>query len=128
MGQILGIDLGSNSIGWAIVDTEKKEVINLGCKIYENPIDEIQINEVTVLNKSDRKTKNASALFINIYKSFSDNQSFLILFFLQIITFSLMLMNLHDWKFWFSISFAVLLAFFITYYSRSEKEKSKVID
>ena len=64
MGQILGIDLGSNSIGWAIVDTEKKEVINLGCKIYENPIDEIQINEVTVLNKSDRKTKNASALFI----------------------------------------------------------------
>lgn len=110
MGRILGIDLGSNSIGWAIVDIEKKEVINLGCQIYKNPIEKIQVNEITVLNKSDRKTKNASALFINIYKLFSDNQSFLILFFLQIITFSLMLMNLHDWKFWFSTSFAVLLA------------------
>lgn len=55
MGRILGIDLGSNSIGWAIVDIEKKEVINLGCQIYKNPIEKIQVNEITVLNKSDRK-------------------------------------------------------------------------
>lgn len=39
MGRILGLDFGSNSIGWAIVDTEKNKVINMGCKIYENPID-----------------------------------------------------------------------------------------
>ena len=110
MGQILGIDLGSNSIGWAIADTQKNEVINLGCKIHENPIDKININGVTVLDKSKGKTKNVLVLFSKIYKFFFDNQSFLILFFLQIITFSLMLMNLHDWKFWFSISFAVLLA------------------
>lgn len=110
MGRILGLDFGSNSIGWAIVDTEKNKVINMGCKIYENPIDEINVNGIAVLNKSDRKTRNVLILLNRIYKFFSDNQLFLILFFLQIITFSLMLMNLHDWKFWFSISFAVLLA------------------
>lgn len=110
MGRILGLDFGSNSIGWAIVDTEKNKVINMGCKIYENPIDEISANGIAVLNKSDRKTRNVLILLNRIYKFFSDNQLFLILFFLQIITFSLMLMNLHDWKFWFSISFAVLLA------------------
>ncbi len=110
MGRILGLDFGSNSIGWAIVDTEKNKVINMGCKIYENPIDEINANGIAVLNKSDRKTRNVLILLNRIYKFFSDNQLFLILFFLQIITFSLMLMNLHDWKFWFSISFAVLLA------------------
>ena len=110
MGRILGLDFGSNSIGWAIVDTEKNKVINMGCKIYENPIDEINVNGIAVLNKSDRKPRNVLILLNRIYKFFSDNQLFLILFFLQIITFSLMLMNLHDWKFWFSISFAVLLA------------------
>ncbi len=110
MGRILGLDFGSNSIGWAIVDTEKNKVINMGCKIYENPIDEINANGIAVLNKSDRKPRNVLILLNRIYKFFSDNQLFLILFFLQIITFSLMLMNLHDWKFWFSISFAVLLA------------------
>ena len=110
MGRILGLDFGSNSIGWAIVDTEKNKVINMGCKIYENPIDEINANGIAVLNKSDRKTRNVLILLNRIYKFFSDNQLFLILFFLQIITFSLMLMNLHDWKFWFSTSFAVLLA------------------
>lgn len=110
MGRILGFDLGSNSIGWAIVDTEKNKGINLGCKIYENPIDEINVNGVTVFDKSDRKTRNVLVLLSRIYKFFSDNQSLLILFFLQIIIFSLMLMNLHDWKFWFNISFAVLLA------------------
>lgn len=38
MGKILGLDLGSNSIGWAIVDSEKKEIINMGCKVFENPV------------------------------------------------------------------------------------------
>ena len=110
MGRILGLDFGSNSIGWAIVDTEKNKVINMRCKIYENPNDEINAKGIADLYKTDRKTRNVLILLNRIYKFFSDNQLFLILFFLQIITFSLMLMNLHDWKFWFSISFAVLLA------------------
>lgn len=38
MGKILGLDIGTNSIGWAIVDSDKKEIIDMGCKIFEHPI------------------------------------------------------------------------------------------
>ena len=34
MERILGLDLGSNSIGWAIVDIEEKKIIDMGCRIF----------------------------------------------------------------------------------------------
>lgn len=109
MGRVLGLDFGSNSIGWAIVDIEKKEIINMGCKIYENSIDEVNVNGITVSNKSEKRERKALILS-KIPRFVLKNQSFLALLFLQIVTISLMLINLHDWRFWFSISFAVLIA------------------
>ncbi|MDR0430862.1 MAG: hypothetical protein LBH58_10355 [Tannerellaceae bacterium] len=109
MGRILGLDFGSNSIDWAIVDTEKREVVNIGCKIYKKSVDEINVNGITVLDKSNKKAIKGLMSSSKIRIFFLRNQSFSILFFLQIITFFLMLINLHDWKFWFNISFAVLL-------------------
>ncbi|MDY5969022.1 MAG: HNH endonuclease domain-containing protein [Bacteroidales bacterium] len=37
MGKILGLDLGTNSIGWAVVDTERKEIVGAGSRII--PLD-----------------------------------------------------------------------------------------
>jgi len=34
MGKILGLDLGTNSIGWAIVDTEDNKIENCGVRIF----------------------------------------------------------------------------------------------
>jgi len=34
MSKILGLDLGSNSIGWALVDSSQKKIIGLGCRIF----------------------------------------------------------------------------------------------
>jgi len=34
MSKILGLDLGSNSIGWALVDSSQKKIIDLGCRIF----------------------------------------------------------------------------------------------
>ncbi|MEM8522970.1 hypothetical protein [Flavobacterium sp. PL12] len=34
MGKYLGLDLGTDSIGWAIIDNDTNQVINSGVNIY----------------------------------------------------------------------------------------------
>lgn len=34
MAKILGLDLGTNSIGWAVVDDEKNEILGMGSRIF----------------------------------------------------------------------------------------------
>ncbi len=34
MAKILGLDLGTNSVGWAVVDKESKEIIDAGVRIF----------------------------------------------------------------------------------------------
>ena len=35
MGKILGLDLGSNSIGWAVVDKDNRKVCRTGVRIFQ---------------------------------------------------------------------------------------------
>ncbi|MDD3005916.1 hypothetical protein, partial [Flavobacterium sp.] len=35
MSRILGLDLGTNSIGWAIIDNETNSLLNSGIKIFK---------------------------------------------------------------------------------------------
>ena len=35
MSRILGLDLGTNSIGWAIIDNETSSLLNSGVKIFK---------------------------------------------------------------------------------------------
>ncbi len=41
MAQILGLDLGTNSIGWAIVDDKNQQIINLGSRIFPMGVDNL---------------------------------------------------------------------------------------
>src|SRR5690554_5654826 len=34
MARILGLDLGTNSIGWAVVDDEEKQISGMGSRIF----------------------------------------------------------------------------------------------
>ena len=34
MAKILGLDLGTNSIGWAVVDTSEKKIVDTGIRIF----------------------------------------------------------------------------------------------
>src|SRR5690554_1422850 len=34
MAKILGLDLGTNSIGWAVVDDEENQILGMGCRIF----------------------------------------------------------------------------------------------
>ncbi|NLX62543.1 MAG: type II CRISPR RNA-guided endonuclease Cas9 [Tissierellia bacterium] len=35
MGKILGLDIGISSVGWSILDTEKKEIVDMGVRLFE---------------------------------------------------------------------------------------------
>ncbi|MDR3046942.1 MAG: type II CRISPR RNA-guided endonuclease Cas9, partial [Bacteroidales bacterium] len=41
MKRILGLDLGTNSIGWALVDAEQKQILGMGSRII--PMDAVQM-------------------------------------------------------------------------------------
>lgn len=51
MAKILGLDLGTNSIGWALIDDERKEIIKTGVRIFPEGVKDI--------NQSKEKSKNA---------------------------------------------------------------------
>jgi len=38
MGYTLGLDLGSNSIGWACIDPEKKQIIAMGSRVFKEGV------------------------------------------------------------------------------------------
>lgn len=47
MGKILGLDLGSNSIGWAVIEDELKQIIGTGVRIFPKGVNEEKGNEVS---------------------------------------------------------------------------------
>ncbi|MDD2550125.1 MAG: hypothetical protein PHD00_08535, partial [Bacteroidales bacterium] len=55
MGKILGLDLGTNSIGWAIVDTEDNKIENCGVRIFPEGV----VKE-TIGTGDREQTKNAT--------------------------------------------------------------------
>ena len=55
MSKILGLDLGTNSIGWAIVDDKENKIINTGVRIFPEGI------EPDTIGKGDKEqSKNAA--------------------------------------------------------------------
>jgi len=55
MSKILGLDLGTNSIGWAVVDNEKNEILGMGSRIFPEGV------KSDTIGKGDKEeSKNAS--------------------------------------------------------------------
>ena len=46
MGKYLGLDLGTDSIGWAIIDNDTNHVINSGVNIYNTDFKNKQFTPV----------------------------------------------------------------------------------
>ena len=108
MSKILGLDLGTHSIGWALIDSEKNEIINMGCKIFEHPIKVSRSRKISFRGLGEegvqilKNTDNALVFFLR-------DKVISILCILQIITLFLLLLNIHNWQFWFGLSFTVLI-------------------
>lgn len=55
MAKILGLDLGTNSIGWAVVDDEKHQIIGMGSRIFPEGV------KAETIGKGDKEeSKNAA--------------------------------------------------------------------
>lgn len=51
MGKVLGLDVGTNSLGWALVDIDEKEIIDMGVRVFQEG--------VNGLNTGKEESKNA---------------------------------------------------------------------
>lgn len=57
MAKILGLDLGTNSIGWAIVDNEKQEILGMGSRIFLEGVNNLGEGEGRELSKNAGRTE-----------------------------------------------------------------------
>lgn len=108
MSKILGFDLGESSIGWAILDSEKGEIVNMGCKVFQSTCQRKKYKINNVPKEVSNKTQ-ALLILGKYFKFIQVNSIVVILFSLLITTIIFLLMNLHDWQFWFSLSFTALI-------------------
>ena len=59
MNYTLGLDLGTNSIGWALVDSEKKEIIDAGVRVFPEGVDKINSEKEASRNQVRRTARQA---------------------------------------------------------------------
>ncbi len=63
MAKILGLDLGTNSIGWAVIDDEQKEILGVGSRIFSEGVNIDSKNQSeTSKNKVRRGARGARRL------------------------------------------------------------------
>lgn len=113
MGKILGLDLGTNSIGWAIIDCDTKKPIECVAILLTMPIFRHQKqNKKQVLTRISYHNK-------IIESKYSSNLT--ILKTLATLTFILSLINNMNWQFWLNICITTLVALLTIIHQDKEK-------
>ncbi len=54
MAKILGLDLGTNSIGWAVVDDEQKQILGIGSRIFPEGVEKLGDGENEISKNASR--------------------------------------------------------------------------
>lgn len=80
MSRILGLDLGTNSIGWAIIDNETNSLLNSGMKIF----------------KTSPKQK--------VIKKKNNQKAIISLNAISITSLILVILNFENWQFWLNVT------------------------
>ncbi len=57
MSKILGLDLGSNSIGWALIDDERNHIIDMGVRIFEEGVSNLNTGKEESKNSTRRSAR-----------------------------------------------------------------------
>lgn len=57
MAFTLGLDLGTNSIGWAIVDVEKQNIIDMGSRVFPAGVENMNISKEQSKNTTRREAR-----------------------------------------------------------------------
>jgi hypothetical protein len=117
MSRILGLDLGTNSIGWAIVDTDTKSIVDCGVRIFpKNPIETKRNDRITQF--IDYLTTKSTHLKQSVLA-----KPFLFgLTFISILTLILTITDTKNWQFWLNISLTALLTI-LTIFHQDKTDK-----
>ena len=54
MAKILGLDLGTNSIGWALIDIEEEKILGMGSRIFPMGVDNLGDGENEISKNASR--------------------------------------------------------------------------
>ena len=125
MAKVLGLDLGTNSIGWAVVDTSANKIMNIGVEIAPEAF--IKLNERRRIARQIRR-KNyrfATRLWLSLQNKFTELickpvvmdavkklfPAFIHSLLALLFTGSLLMAvtNQKDFQFWFNLAITVLL-------------------
>ncbi len=85
MSRILGLDLGTNSIGWAMIDNETNSLLNSGMRVFKT----------SPKQKVIRKRNNQKAII-------SLNT-------ISIISLILVIINFENWQFWLNVTLTSII-------------------
>ena len=95
MGKYLGLDLGTDSIGWAIIDNDTNQVINSGVNIYNTGFKNKQFTPV----KTTKKRQKSS----------------IVLCIIATILLIVSIIDVINWQFWLNISLTTYIAVLTLY-------------
>jgi len=90
MSKILGLDLGTNSIGWAVIDSNSNQM-DCGVRVFKNGL---KLRKQTVSERIKRKTISTKIVLSSILTSS---------------LFTIALININDWQYWTSLGIGGLL-------------------
>lgn len=97
MGKTLGLDLGTNSIGWALLENDK--VTDCGVQIFDK--------KPTKLKKTTNKIENLKSAIYQNYQLIS-------LTILTLFLFGMAMLTPHIWQFWINLGIGGIIAIITT--------------
>jgi hypothetical protein len=112
MNKTLGLDLGTNSIGWALIDNDDNQLLEIGVFIFPN-------NSFKTGAENRLGTRE---LPINKEKKYLDKSNLIILCLLtvSVVTGVLTLVNNSNWQYWMNLSITFLVALLTLIYSKDK--------
>jgi CRISPR/Cas system Type II protein with McrA/HNH and RuvC-like nuclease domain len=121
MSKILGLDLGTNSIGWAIIDNSSNKIIDCGVRIFPN-----LLNNERHLARQQRRTENKIVQRTFLTKQIRvllrrTHPIILTLCFSSFLTALLTILNFSNWQFWFNSFLTILLVTLTLLHSDNKK-------
>ena len=121
MSRILGLDLGTNSIGWAIIDTNTDKFIDLGVKVFPNSLNyerQISRQERRKENRLNQRTLSSKPFDFSRTRT---NPIIAFLCFGSFLTAMLTLLNFSNWQFWFNSFLTIILVTLTLLHSDNKK-------
>lgn len=121
MSKILGLDLGTNSIGWAIIDNSSNKIIDCGVRIFP-----MSLNNERQLARQQRRTENKFVqrnLLTNQIRVLirRTNPIILTLCCSSFLTAVMTILNFSNWQFWLNSFLTILLATLTLLHSDKKK-------